>query len=247
MLLANRVALVTGASRGIGRAIAVAMAKQGARVVVNYSQNLTAARETVEEIAAAGGEGVEVRADVSQAREADTLVGEAVRQFGRLDILVNNAGITRDGLLLRLKDQEWQEVLTTNLTGAFNCTRAAARFMVRQRSGRIINVTSVIGLIGNPGQANYAAAKAGLIGLTKATARELAGRAVTVNAIAPGFIETDMTRGLGGSSRQNFIEKIPLSRLGQVEDVAGLAVFLASEWAGYITGQVINVDGGMAM
>ncbi len=247
MLLENRAALVTGASRGIGRAIALALARQGARVAVNYTRQAEAARQVVEEIEALGGEAFPVQADVRDAAAVDTMVGKVGNRYGRLDILVNNAGIIRDGLLVRMKEEDWQEVLDTNLKGVFYCTRAAARLMIRQRRGRIINLASVVGLMGNAGQANYASAKAGIIGFTRAVARELAPRGITVNAVAPGFIETDMTAGLSPRAKERLLEAIPMGRLGRPEEVAGVVVFLASEAANYITGQTIAVDGGMVM
>lgn len=247
MLLENRAALVTGASRGIGRAIALALARQGARVAVNYTRQVEAARRVVEEIEALGGEAFPVQADVRDAAAVDTMVEKVGNRYGRLDILVNNAGIIRDGLLVRMKEEDWQEVLDTNLKGVFYCTRAAARLMIRQRRGRIINLASVVGLMGNAGQANYASAKAGIIGFTRAVARELAPRGITVNAVAPGFIETDMTAGLSPRAKERLLEAIPMGRLGRPEEVAGVVVFLASEAANYITGQTIAVDGGMVM
>lgn len=247
MLLENRAALVTGASRGIGRAIALALARQGARVAVNYTRQAEAARRVVEEIEALGGEAFPVQADVRDAAAVDTMVEKVGNRYGRLDILVNNAGIIRDGLLVRMKEEDWQEVLDTNLKGVFYCTRAAARLMIRQHRGRIINLASVVGLMGNAGQANYASAKAGIIGFTRAVARELAPRGITVNAVAPGFIETDMTAGLSPRAKERLLEAIPMGRLGRPEEVAGVVVFLASEAANYITGQTIAVDGGMVM
>ncbi|MGQ9926253.1 MAG: 3-oxoacyl-[acyl-carrier-protein] reductase [Chloroflexaceae bacterium] len=245
--LAGRVAVVTGASRGIGRAIAVTLATAGAAVIVNYRDNAAAAEATVAAIDAAGGQARAVQADVSQAGAADLLIKNALDGFGRLDILVNNAGITRDTLILRMKDADFDEVINTNLRGTFLCTRAALRPMGRQRSGRIINLASVIGLIGNAGQANYAAAKAGIIGFTRATAREMASRNVTVNAVAPGFIETEMTHALGEGTRKAILDTIPLGRFGQPEEVADLVCFLASDAAAYITGQTFAIDGGMVM
>lgn len=243
--LEGQVALVTGASRGIGRAIALALAAEGAKVVVNYASSRAAADEVVEEIAAAGGEAIALQADVSQAEEVDSLVQQTIEKFGRLDVLVNNAGITRDTLLLRMKPEEWQAVIDLNLTGVFLCTRAASKLMLKQRSGRIINIASVTGQMGNPGQANYSAAKAGVIGFTKTVAKELASRGITANAVAPGFIETDMTSDLKADEILKFI---PLGRYGKPEEVAGMVRFLAADSAAaYITGQVFNVDGGMVM
>lgn len=245
-MLNGKVALVTGASRGIGKAVALELARQGARVAAS-ARNSELLEETVAEITAAGGEAVAVVGDIARAADADRLVEQAVETFGRADILVNNAGITRDGLLLRMKDEDWDAVLETNLKGGFLCTRAVAKVMTRQKSGRIINISSVVGEMGNAGQVNYCASKAGLIGLTKATARELARRNITVNAVAPGFITTDMTEGLSEKARQELVGQIPLGRLGAVEDVAYSVAFLASDQAAYITGQVLGVNGGMYM
>lgn len=247
MLLSGQVALVTGAGRGIGRAIALALAEAGARVAINYNTSAQAALELAAEVAAAGGEARAWQADVSETDQAAALVDNVLQHFGRLDILVNNAGITRDNLLLRMGEEDWDRVLAVNLKGYFNCCKAAIRPMTRARRGRIINIASVVGLRGNAGQVNYAAAKAGVIGLTKSLAREVGSRNITVNAIAPGFIETDMTRALTRDIREQMLKNIPLGRLGEPADVAGLAVFLAGPGAAYITGQVIAVDGGMAM
>lgn len=240
-------AIVTGASRGIGRAIALELARQGARVVVNYNASATAAEEVVSRIVAAGGEALAVGADVSAAAGAGRLVEACLEGLGGLDILVNNAGITRDTLLMRMSEDDWDAVLDTNLKGAFHCLKAAQRPMLRQRSGRIISIGSVSGLVGNAGQANYSAAKAGLVGLTKAVAREVGSRGITCNLVAPGFVETDMTAKLPAEVLQTALAHIPLGRLGRPEDVAAVVAFLASDAAAYITGQVICVDGGMAM
>ncbi|HEY5672604.1 MAG TPA: 3-oxoacyl-[acyl-carrier-protein] reductase [Malonomonas sp.] len=245
-MLTDKVAVVTGASRGIGRCTALALAAQGAAVVV-AARSLQPLQELVAEIEAKGGKALAVTADAALTADADKLIAAAVECFGKVDILVNNAGITRDGLLLRMKDADWDAVLDTNLKGAFVLSRAAAKLMSKQRSGRIINISSVVGEMGNPGQANYCASKAGLIGLTKSVARELARRGVTVNAITPGFIETDMTNELSETARQELAAQIPLGRLGQAEDIAQAVVYLASEHAGYITGQVLGVNGGMYM
>lgn len=243
--LQDRVALVTGSSRGIGAAIATRLAADGATVAINYAGSEAKAAEVVSGIAAAGGVAEAFGADVSDASAAAQLVGAVIERFGRIDILVNNAGITRDGLLLRMSPADWDAVIATNLSGAFHVTKAAARHMLKARTGVIINIASVVGLTGNAGQANYAAAKAGLIGMTKSLAREFAPRNVRVNAVAPGFIETDMTRALPENIRQATRAGIALGRFGAPEDVAATVAFLASEDASYITGQTIAVDGGM--
>ena len=244
-LLKDQVAVVTGASRGIGRAIALQLATQDAKVVVNYASSSTAAEEVVAEITAAGGEAIAVQADVSKPAEVDTLFSTTLEKFQRVDILVNNAGITRDTLLLRMKLEEWQAVIDLNLTGVFLCTKAVSKIMLKQRSGRIINIASVAGQMGNPGQANYSAAKAGVIGFTKTVAKELSSRGITVNAVAPGFITTDMTSDI---KAEGILQYIPLGRFGKPEEIAGMVRFLASDpAAAYITGQVFNVDGGMVM
>lgn len=245
-MVEDRVALVTGTSRGIGRGIAAALAADGAKIVA-AGTNLQATEEFVAELKASGAEAIAVRCDVSDADEVDQLVKVAKETFGRIDILVNNAGITRDGLLLRMKEDDWDAVLDINLKGAFLCTRAVSKLMTKQRSGRIINIVSVVGQMGNAGQANYCASKAGLMGLTRSNAHELAKRNITVNAVAPGFIETDMTAALPEEQRQDLASRIPLARLGSVEDIAHAVLFLASDQAGYITGQVIGVNGGMYM
>ena len=244
-LLKDQVAIVTGASRGIGRAIAIQLASQGAKVVVNYASSSAAADEVVAEITAAGGEAIALQADVSQENQVDTLIKTTIEKFQRVDILVNNAGITRDTLLLRMKLEEWQAVIDLNLTGVFLCTKAASKIMLKQRSGRIINIASVAGQMGNPGQANYSAAKAGVIGFTKTVAKELSSRGITVNAVAPGFITTDMTSDI---KAEGILQYIPLGRFGKPEEIAGMVRFLAADpAAAYITGQVFNVDGGMVM
>jgi 3-oxoacyl-[acyl-carrier protein] reductase len=244
--LQERVAIVTGASRGIGRAVALALAEQGAKVVVNYASSSMAADEVVKTILEMGGNAIALQADVSKADQVDKLIEQTQEKFGRIDILVNNAGITRDTLLLRMKPEDWQAVIDLNLTGVFLCTRAVSKIMLKQRSGRIINIASVAGQMGNPGQANYSAAKAGVIGFTKTVAKELASRGVTVNAVAPGFIETDMTSNL--TNTEEILKLIPLGRYGTPEEIAGMVRFLAADSAAaYITGQVFNVDGGMVM
>jgi 3-oxoacyl-[acyl-carrier protein] reductase len=246
-MLNGKVALVTGASRGIGRAIALHLAESGADVVVNYAGSENAAAEVVAQIEALGRNAVKCRADVSSLQEADDLVKMTIEAFGKIDILVNNAGITRDNLIMRMKEEEFDQVISTNLKGVFNCIKAVTRPMMKQRSGRIINISSVVGVLGNPGQANYVAAKAGVIGLTKATARELASRGITVNAVAPGFIETDMTDKLTDEVRQNMLKSIPLERLGQPEEIAKVVRFLCTDDSSYMTGQTLHVDGGMYM
>jgi 3-oxoacyl-[acyl-carrier protein] reductase len=245
--LKDKVALVTGGSRGIGRAIATSLAAAGATVVVNYKGNVAAADEVVRDIGAEDGQALAIQADISQSQEVERLFKAVLDRYGRLDILVNNAGITRDTLLLRMKEDDFDAVLDTNLRGVFLCTKAALRPMTKARAGRIINITSVVGLMGNAGQSNYAAAKAGIIGFTKSTAREIASRGITVNAVAPGYIETELTGLLSEQIRAAILENIPLGRLGAPQDVANLVCFLASDAASYITGETITVDGGMVM
>lgn len=247
MDLTGKVALVTGASRGIGQAVAVELAKAGADVIVNYIGNEAVAQETVEKVEALGRKALKIKADVGNADEVQAMVDEAHAAFGHIDVLVNNAGITRDGLLIRMKDSDWDDVLNINLKGVYLVSKAVAKLMVKQRSGRIINMTSVSGVTGNVGQANYAAAKAGVIGLTKTCAKELAARGITVNAVAPGFIETAMTDVLPEKIKEGIAATVPLGRMGQPEEIAGVVTFLASDFARYITGQVLNVDGGMVM
>lgn len=243
--LHKKVAIVTGASRGIGRATALALAAEGANVVVNYASSQEAADRVVAEVEAMGSSAIALPADVSKADQVDRLVSTVMEKWGQVDVLVNNAGITRDTLLLRMKLEDWQAVIDLNLTGVFLCTRAISKIMLKQRSGRIINITSVAGQMGNPGQANYSAAKAGVIGFTKTVAKELATRGITVNAVAPGFITTDMTADV---KAEGILQFIPLGRYGKPEEVAGLIRFLAADPASaYITGQVMNVDGGMVM
>ena len=244
--LEGRVALVTGGSRGIGRAIGRRLAAEGA-VVVLAARDRGRLSEAVGEIEADGGRAESVTVDVAERASVDAAIGGVLERHGRIDAVVNNAGVTRDNLVLRMKDEDWQAVLATNLTGVFLCTQAALRPMLKQRSGRIVNVTSVVGLVGNAGQANYAASKAGVVGFTKSVAREVASRGITVNAVAPGFIETDMTAGMTDKAKAAVSAAIPMGRVGSPEDVAGTIVFLLSDAAGYITGQVLGVDGGFHM
>lgn len=241
----QRVALVTGAGRGLGKAIALKLAADGFSVAVHYGRSSAEAEQLAEQIRTAGGAAQTFGADLSAPTNAAKLVEEIAAQMGGLHVLVNNAGITRDGLAIRMKDEDWDAVIATNLSSAFAACRAAIKIMMRSRAGRIINISSVVGLMGNPGQANYVASKAGLIGLTKALAKEYGGRNITVNAIAPGFIASDMTDALSDTQKAGYVAAIPLGRLGQAEDVAALVGFLASDAAGYITGQVIGVDGGL--
>lgn len=247
MKLEGKSALVTGASRGIGREIAIALAKEGANVLVNYSGSEAKAKEVVDEIIGMGRQAIAYQCNVADSDSVKEMVKETINQFGSLDILVNNAGITKDNLLMRMKDDEWDDVININLKGVFLCTKAVSRQMMKQRSGRIINIASIVGVIGNPGQSNYVAAKAGVIGLTKTAAKELATRGITVNAIAPGFITTDMTDKLDEQVKNAMLQQIPLARFGEAEDIARVALFLASEDGNYITGQTIHVDGGMVM
>lgn len=247
MKLENKTVLVTGASRGIGREIALIFAKEGANIVVNYSGSKEKAEEVVNEITALGQKAIAYQCNVSDGESVQTMVKETIAEFGSLDILVNNAGITRDNLLMRMKDDEWDDVININLKGVFLCTKAVTRQMMKQRAGKIINVSSIVGVIGNPGQANYVAAKSGVIGLTKTTAKELASRNITVNAIAPGFITTDMTDQLKDDVKEAMLAQIPLGKFGQAKDIANAALFLASDDANYITGQTIHIDGGMVM
>jgi len=246
MTLQGRAALITGSAQGIGKTIAFMLARHGADCLIS-DINLDAAEKTAGEIRAIGRKSVAVKADVSDAKDAAAMVQKGMDEFKRIDILVNNAGITRDGLIMRMKDEDWDQVLKVNLKGAFLCIRAVSRPMMKQRSGRIVNIASIVGVMGNAGQSNYAASKAGLIGLTKTVARELAGRGITCNAVAPGFIDTAMTQVLAEDVKKNLLSQIPMGRLGSVEDVAHAVRFLSSEEAAYITGQVIHVNGGMYM
>ncbi|MFD2443489.1 3-oxoacyl-[acyl-carrier-protein] reductase [Bacillus sp. CGMCC 1.16607] len=247
MNLIGKVALVTGASRGIGREIALELARQGANIAVNYSGSEAKANEVVDSIKELGQDSFAVQCDVSNPDAVTNMVKETVERFGKLDILVNNAGITRDNLLMRMKEEEWDDVININLKGVFLCTKAVTRQMMKQRNGRIINVASIVGVSGNPGQANYVAAKAGVIGLTKTTAKELAARNITANAIAPGFITTDMTDKLTEEVKNEMLKVIPLARFGEPKDIAKVAAFLASDDSAYMTGQTLHVDGGMVM
>ncbi len=243
-MLKGKIALVTGAAKGIGRAIALALAEEGATVIVNYHGSKERAEQTLEEIRALGADG---RCNVADTEAALAMVKEVISEYGRLDILVNNAGITRDNLIMKMSEEDFDAVINANLKGCFNTIKAVSRQMLKQRAGRIINITSVSGILGNAGQANYAASKAGIIGLTKTMARELASRGITVNAVAPGFVDTDMTQVLPDSVKEAATAQIPLGRFGKPEDIANMVAYLASEKAAYITGQIISVDGGMAI
>ncbi|GAB6485801.1 3-oxoacyl-[acyl-carrier-protein] reductase [Bacillus cereus] len=247
MKLEHKVAIVTGASRGIGKAIALELARNGADVVINYSGNEEAAKNVAKEVEQLGRKALVIKANVAVASEVEEMFKETIDAFGKVDILVNNAGITRDNLMMRMKEEEWDAVINTNLKGVYNCMKSATRPMMRQKSGRIVNISSVVGILGNPGQVNYVAAKAGVIGITKTMARELASKGITVNAVAPGFIETDMTDELSEGIKEGLLNQIPLNKLGKPEDIAKVVRFLVSEDAQYMTGQTISVDGGMAM
>lgn len=246
-MLEGKIALVTGASRGIGRQIALTLGAKGAAVIVNYNGSAAKAEDVVNEIKAAGGKAEAVQCNVAEFESCGSMLAEVVEKYGRLDILVNNAGITRDNLLMKMSEEDFDAVINTNLKGVFNCIKHISRQMLKQRAGRIINISSVSGVLGNAGQANYCAAKAGVIGLTKSAARELASRGITVNAVAPGFIVTDMTDVLSDSVKASIIEQIPMKKLGETADIAEAVAFLASDEAKYITGQVLSIDGGMAM
>jgi 3-oxoacyl-[acyl-carrier protein] reductase len=246
MMLKDKVALVTGAAQGIGKAIALTLAKEGANVAI-CDVNMEKALETVKEIEALGVKSIATKTNVADAKEAEAMVDEVVNKLGRLDILVNNAGITRDGLVMRMSEADWDLVISINLKGTFNCTKAAIKYMMKQRFGRIVNIASVIGLMGNAGQANYAATKAGVIGLAKSVAKELASRNITANAVAPGYIQTAMTDKLTEEQKQAMLKFVPLGRMGQPQDVANVVLFLVSPLADYVTGQVVPVDGGMVM
>lgn len=247
MILENKVCIITGSSRGIGKAIAVEFAKKGAKLVINSTTENDNIKAVYDEIKSIGAECIICCADVSKGADADRLVKSAIEHFGKIDVLVNNAGITKDTLMLRMSEKDWDDVLDVNLKGSFNTTKAAVHPMMKNRNGSIINVSSVVGLIGNAGQANYSASKAGLIGLTKSTAKEFSKKGIRCNAVAPGFISSDMTDKLSDSVKEKYFESIPLARFGTGEDVAKLCAFLASDLSGYITGQVINVDGGLVM
>ena len=246
-MLKGKCAVITGASRGLGKCIATKFAKEGANVVINYRNNEEEALKVKQELEDLGSQVLVVKADVSELEQAENLIKEAKKEFGRVDILVNNAGITKDNLIIRMKEEDFDSVIKTNLKGAFNCLKAVTPIMLKQKYGKIVNMASVVGVVGNPGQVNYCASKAGLIGMTKSLAKEIGSRNITVNAIAPGFIDTDMTKILSDDQKKKILSQIPLNKFGNVEDIANVALFLGSENSNYITGQVIHVDGGMAM
>ena len=246
-MLKGKCAVITGASRGIGKCIATKFAKEGANVVINYRNNEEEALKVKQELEDLGSQVLVVKADVSELEQAENLIKEAKKEFGRVDILVNNAGITKDNLIIRMKEEDFDSVIKTNLKGAFNCLKAVTPIMLKQKYGKIVNMASVVGVVGNPGQVNYCASKAGLIGMTKSLAKEIGSRNITVNVIAPGFIDTDMTKILSDDQKKKILSQIPLNKFGNVEDIANVALFLGSENSNYITGQVIHVDGGMAM
>lgn len=243
----GKIALVTGAGKGIGKEIALTLANAGAKCIINYSHSEAEAEKVVEEIKSAGGDAYAYKCNVADYSEVEAMIADAIDKYGRIDILVNNAGITKDNLMLKMTEADFEAVIDVNLKGSFNCTKAVTKPMMKQRYGRIINITSIVGVIGNAGQVNYAASKAGIIGMTKSAARELASRNITVNAVAPGFIQTDMTDVLADSVKEQLLTQIPMKKLGQTADIANAVCFLADEKASYITGQVINVNGGMAM
>lgn len=247
MCLSGKTAIVTGGSRGIGKAVALKLAEKGANIVVNYTSNSTKAEEVVNEIKKMGREALAIKADVSNPDDVKNLVKETEKQFSNIDILINNAGITKDTLLIRMKEDDWDKVMSVNLKGTFLCTKLVGKKMMKQRRGKIVNIASIVGIIGNAGQANYSASKAGIIGFTKSTAKELASRGINVNAVAPGFIETEMTKKLSEEVVENYAKNIPLGKMGTPEDVANVVFFLCSQEASYVTGQVINIDGGMVM
>ena len=246
-MLKGKCAVITGASRGIGKCIATKFAKEGANVVINYRNNEEEALKVKQELEDLGSQVLVVKADVSELEQAEKLIKEAKKEFGKVDILVNNAGITKDNLIIRMKEEDFDSVIKTNLKGAFNCLKSVTPIMLKQKYGKIVNMSSVVGVVGNPGQVNYCASKAGLIGMTKSLAKEIGSRNITVNAIAPGFIDTDMTKILSDDQKKKILSQIPLNKFGNVEDIANVALFLGSENSNYITGQVIHVDGGMAM
>ena len=246
-MLKGKCAVITGASRGIGKCIATKFAKEGANVVINYRNNEEEALKVKQELEDLGSQVLVEKADVSELEQAEKLIKEAKKEFGKVDILVNNAGITKDNLIIRMKEEDFDSVIKTNLKGAFNCLKEVTPIMLKQKYGKIVNMSSVVGVVGNPGQVNYCASKAGLIGMTKSLAKEIGSRNITVNAIAPGFIDTDMTKILSDDQKKKILSQIPLNKFGNVEDIANVALFLASENSNYITGQVIHVDGGMAM
>ena len=241
----NKIVLVTGAGRGIGASIAKRFASEGAEVIVNYSGNDEAAQKTVDEITATGGQAQKYKCSVNDSESVKVMIDEIIKKFGRIDILVNNAGITKDGLMLRMTDEDFDRVIDVNLKGTFNCTKYVSKYMLKQKSGKIINISSVVGLSGNAGQVNYSASKAGIIGITKSAAKELSSRGITVNAVAPGYVDTDKTKVLSDNIRNEILKNILSQRMGNVEDISNCVAFLASEDASYITGQVISVDGGM--
>ncbi|WP_279222263.1 3-oxoacyl-[acyl-carrier-protein] reductase [Anaerophilus nitritogenes] len=247
MRLEGKTAIVTGGSRGIGKAIALKLADLGANIVVNYTSNPQKAEEVVEEIKKIGREAIALKADVSNSEEVAEFIKEVESKFESIDILINNAGITKDNLLMRMKEEDWDQVISINLKGTYNCTKAVTKKMMKQRSGKIVNVASVVGVTGNAGQANYAASKAGVIGFTKSIAKELGSRGINVNAVAPGFIQTDMTEILSDEVKKQIMDQIPMKELGKAEDVANAVAFLCMDESKYITGQVLHIDGGMAM